>query len=283
LRIDWTISAVGHVAAIAIGFVTIASGKPPARDATEWVPVNIVADVTQVPLGEKDAPKPETQKPMVEKIEEPKPTEDVSAKLDKKEVKAAREAAPEPAPKPVEPKRDPIAEALTKDESKKPEVKRTESKAPTPPKKPAPPATKFDPKKVEALLDKRDSARVATAGAAPNPTPSLGTATGRAAQLSLSELDALRQRLAQLWAIPPGAKDPQELVVVFRIRLKPDGRLADWPLLVSGGKSALAIAAREAAARAINRGQPYDMLRPENYELWKDIEITFDPRDMGRL
>jgi len=24
------------------------------------------------------------------------------------------------------------------------------------------------------------------------------------------------------------------------------------------------------------------MLRPETYEVWKDIEITFDPRDMIR-
>ena len=52
--------------------------------------------------------------------------------------------------------------------------------------------------------------------------------------------------------------------------------------LVSSGKTPLAIAARESAARALYRGQPFDMLRPENYELWKDIEITFDPRDMIR-
>ena len=61
-----------------------------------------------------------------------------------------------------------------------------------------------------------------------------------------------------------------------------DGTLDGWPMLVSSGKSPLSIAARESAARALNRGQPYDMLRPENYELWKDIEITFDPRDMAR-
>ena len=82
--------------------------------------------------------------------------------------------------------------------------------------------------------------------------------------------------------IPAGAHDPQELVVVFRIKLKPDGRLDGWPILVSSGNTPLAVAARENAARAINRGQPYDMLRAEHYELWKDIEITFDPRDMAR-
>ena len=34
--------------------------------------------------------------------------------------------------------------------------------------------------------------------------------------------------------------------------------------------------------RAILTCQPFKMLRPANYELWKDIEITFDPRDMFR-
>jgi colicin import membrane protein len=142
---------------------------------------------------------------------------------------------------------------------------------------------RVDPKKVEALLDKKDATRLAAAGATLNHTAGLGAPTGKAEQLSLSELDALRQRLNQLWNIPAGAKDPQELVVVFRIRLKRDGRLDGWPILVSSGNSPLAIAARESAARAISRGQPFDMLRPDNYELWKDIEITFDPRDMGRL
>ncbi len=100
--------------------------------------------------------------------------------------------------------------------------------------------------------------------------------------MSLSELDALRQRLAQLWNIPAGAKDPQELVVQIRMKLKPDGTLAGPPMVLTSGKSPLFVAARDSAIRALFRGQPYDMLRPENYELWKDIEITFDPRDMIR-
>jgi colicin import membrane protein len=137
---------------------------------------------------------------------------------------------------------------------------------------------------VEALLDKRDSTRLAAAGNTLNNATSLGASSGASAQISLSELDALRQRLAQLWTPPAGAKNPEELVVVFRIKLRPDGRLAPgpWPQLVSSGNSPLAIAARESAARALNRGQPFDMLKPEHYEQWKDIEITFDPRDMFR-
>jgi colicin import membrane protein len=41
----------------------------------------------------------------------------------------------------------------------------------------------------------------------------------------------------------------------------------------------MAAAARDSAARAL-RGQPFTMLRREHYDLWKDIEIKFDPREM---
>jgi colicin import membrane protein len=261
----------------------------------EALPVDIVsvAEFTKMTAGSKSAPQTEAPKPLVEKVAEAKPVEDPTAKVvEDKEVKAAREeppaAQPKPAEakpedkKPTETKPDQIAEVLAKQENKKPEPKRAEAKAPTPPKKPAPPAPKFDPHKVEALLDKRDSTRLAAAGATLNNSPSLGVANSRATQLSLSELDALRQRLAQLWSIPAGAKDPQELVVQVRIKLKPDGTLAAPPMVLTSGRSALFVAARDSAIRALFRGQPYDMLRPENYELWKDVEITFDPRDMIR-
>jgi colicin import membrane protein len=247
-----------------------------------------VSELTQIMAGSKDATKTETPTPLAEKVAETKPVEDVTAKLvEKKEVKAAREPPPaaeatpsEPKPSKAETKPDPIAEALVKEPAKKPETKKAEAKAPTPPKKPAPPAPKFDPHKVAELLDKRDATRVAAAGPALGSTPSVGLPTAHAKTLSLSELDALRQRLHQFWNIPAGARNPQELVSVFRIKLRPDGRLAEPPMLVSGRDTPLAIVARENAARAINRGQPFDMLRPENYELWKDIEITFDPREM---
>ena len=211
--------------------------------------------------------------------------------VEKKEVKAAREPPPAPEAKPVEPepekkqaeaKPDPIADALAKDEAKKPEPKKADAKPPTPPKKPAPPTPKFDPKQVAALLDKRDSTRLAAAGETLNNAPSLGLSNGAAAQLSLSELEALRARLAQLWTVPAGAKDPQELVVLIRVKLNRDGRLAAPPVVLTSGKSPLFVAARDSAVRALFRGQPYDMLKPEHYEQWKDVEITFDPRDMIR-
>lgn len=313
MKVAYTISGIGHAAVLLWSVWSLAA--KPLPTPVEALPVDIVSvsEFTQMTAGNKSAPKAaETAKPLAEKVAEAKPVEDVTAKVvEKKEVQAAREPPPAPESKPVEvkpenkpetkqaetkpaeakpekkqaeAKPDPIAEALAKEEAKKPEPKKAEAKAPPPPKKPAPPAPKFDPNQVQALLNKQNATRVAAADETINNTAALGLANAKSKQLSLSELDALRQRLMQLWSIPAGVRDPEELVVVFRIRLKPDGRLLEgpWPQLVSSGKTPAAIAARESAARAINRGQPYDMLRPETYELWKDIEITFDPRDMGR-
>jgi colicin import membrane protein len=293
MRTAYTISGIGH-AAVLLWSVFSFAAKPLPVPPNEALPVDIVSvsDFTQMTAGSKSAPKAETAKPLVEKVAEAKPVEDATAKVvEKKEVKAAREAAPAPEAKPVETKPeqkpteakpDPIADALAKEQAKKPEPKKAEAKTPTPPKKPAPPAPKFDPKQVEALLDKRDSTRVAAAGDTLNQTASLGLSNATAAQLSLSELDAFRTRLMNLWTIPAGAKDPQELVVQVRIKLKPDGTLAGPPMVLTSGKTPLFVAARDSAIRALFRGQPYDMLKPEHYEQWKDVEITFDPRDMIR-
>jgi colicin import membrane protein len=293
MRTAYTISAVGHAAVLLWSVWSLSATSLPVS-STEGLPVDLVtaSDFSKITAGSKDAPKAETPRPLVEKVAEAKPVEDPTAKVvEKKEVKAAREPPPAPETKPsesepekkqAEAKPDPIADALAKDEAKKPEPKKADVKPPTPPKKPAPPTPKFDPKQVAALLDKRDSTRLAAAGETLNSAPSLGLSNGAAAQLSLSELEALRARLAQLWTVPAGAKDPQELVVLVRIKLNRDGKLAAPPVVLSSGTSPLFMAARDSAIRALFRGQPYDMLKPEHYEQWKDVEITFDPRDMIR-
>jgi outer membrane biosynthesis protein TonB len=256
------------------------------------MPVDIISasDFSQVTAGTRTALNLETPKPFVEKISDPKPTEDPNAKVATRDVKAAAETPPAPAPKPPapaeskpEPKRDLIAEAIKKDDAKKPEPKRAEPKVPTPPKKATTaPQPMFDPRQLQALLDKRDPQRLAATGDAIHTGVSLGAPSTIGAQLSQSELDALRARLGQLWNPPAGASNPDELVVLVRIQLGPDGKLTAPPMVLTRGNSALYMAARDGAVRAIFRGQPFDMLKPEHYDQWKDIEITFDPRDMIR-
>jgi colicin import membrane protein len=69
---------------------------------------------------------------------------------------------------------------------------------------------------------------------------------------------------------------------VIRVLFKRDGSVAAPPALVAGSPSPYGPAMAESAKRAILSCQPFDMLKAQNYEQWKDIEITFDPRDMFR-
>jgi hypothetical protein len=193
-------------------------------------------------------------------------------------VQAAKEIAPPPEPQP--PQADPIADKIKQQDEPKQQVK---VEQPLPPKKPPQrQQPKFDADKIAALLDKRDPVRHAAVGMEANAIPSLGTPSGMAAKLSQSEIDALRARLMALWSPPVGVKDPNELIVNITVKLRPDGRLAAPPFARVNGRTVAAMASRDSAVRAVLTGQPFDMLRPEHYESWKEIELTFDPKDMYR-
>ena len=198
---------------------------------------------------------------------------------EKKELQVAKEASPPPDPTP--PKPDPIAEKIKQKDEPKQETKIDQ---PLPPKKPPPPKPqpKFDADKIAALLDKRDPVRNAATGTELNTVASLGAPAGMAAQLSQSEIDALRARLMALWSPPVGVQDPNELIVNVTIKLRRDGRLAAPPFARVNGRSVAAMASRDSAVRAVLTGQPFDMLKPEHYDNWKEIELTFDPKDMFR-
>jgi len=213
--------------------------------------------------GEEPRPAPEPVEKIVEKKPEIKPT-------------AAPEPTPPPPEKPPEKKveekkPDPIAEALKKEEKKKPPKKQEVKEQP-----------KFDASKIAALLDKRAPQRQASAGQELSNAPSLGTAQGNAKSLSQSEIDALRARLMSLWNPPVGIQNPEDYVIRVRIQLKRDGTVGAPPMVLTSGRGVLFETARDSAIRAVFRGAPYTMLRPENYDLWKDIEVTFDPREMFR-
>ncbi len=296
MRTSLAISSAGHATLLLWGVITFVI-KPYETPVVESMPVDIVSssEFSKIAAGSKNAPQAEKPKQLVEKVAEEKRVDDDAAKVvEKREVKATTDTPPapkqpDPKPKAAQPKQevkpDQIAEALKKDDTKKPEQKKVEAKTPIPPKRPVQqqqPQPKFDPKSIAALLDKRDPQRVAAAGETLNQNPTLGLSSGQSAQLSQTELDALRARLAQLWNPPAGASNPEELVVRIRVKFKPDGTLEGGPMVLTSGQTMLFMASRDSAVRALLRGQPFNMLKPESYEQWKDIEITFDPRHMIR-
>jgi colicin import membrane protein len=312
MRVDWIISTVGHAGVLVYALVSIAAtplNKPP----TDSLPVDIISatDFSQLTKGVKTAPKADVPKPLVEKVAEPKPTENPANKVvDKPEVVASADEPPKPTPpkpdmKPAptppqpqarpepkqreafareEPKPDPIADAIKRDQAKKPEPKQA---TPMPPKKPEPPKPqpKFDASQIQhrlALLDKRDPQRRAATGDTLSTTPSLGVPTGNAAALSQSEIDALRARIQQCWSPPVGLADARDLVVVIRIQFNRDGSLSRDPTLSNQGSHSMFQIAAESALRAVRRCAPYSFMPVAKYDSWKDVEVTFDPRDMFR-
>lgn len=263
------------------------SGKTFDVTPAESLPVDLVSEkeFSEITKGVKDAPKPKPQekpKPLVEKIAEqpPKPVDEVKPKIDeKREVALNKEAKPEPPP----PAADPIKEKLEKQQEKPQDAKADPQ--PLPPKRPPPPKRKepkFDADKIAALLDKRDPTRSSITGAEVNNSPTLGTAAGSAAQLSQSEIDALRRRIASCWSIPAGAEDAGNLKVVFRVMFRRNGTIERGPDTVEGSNSPFGPAFADSGRRAIIQCQPYTMLRPKHYDMWKDIEIGFKPSDMFR-
>jgi len=98
----------------------------------------------------------------------------------------------------------------------------------------------------------------------------------------LKEFEALRTRFSELWILPPASdeKDVLELSVEIQMTLKPDGTIAGPPTVLTRGDSPLFKAARDSAVSAIYRAQPFRMLKPEHYHLWKEIVVRFDPRQM---
>jgi colicin import membrane protein len=269
--------SVGLHAAVLLWALISFTAKPLEATPVESLPVDLVSDkdFSEMMKGAKTAPKAEIPKPLVEKIDTPKPVENPTPKVaEKKEIAPTVVKTPPPQP---ETKPDPIAEKLKKQDQPK-EVAKEE---PLPPKKPPQKQQpKFDADKIAALLDQRAPQRNAATGETLNSAPTLGAATGNAARLSQSEIDALRARLMSLWNPPVGIQNPEEFVIRIRIQLGKNGKLTAPPVVLSRGTGVLYNSARDSAVRAVFQGQPFDMLKPDHYETWKDIEVTFDPRDM---
>ena len=116
---------------------------------------------------------------------------------------------------------------------------------------------------------------------APRRTPHLRWATSTAPPRSCRRMSRrARERLKQCWNPPVGTLDAGRLKVVLRVVFKQDGSLAAPPQLIAGSASSFGPTMAESATRAILTCQPFKMLRPETYQHWKDMEITFEPREM---
>jgi colicin import membrane protein len=273
VRTGLTVSSVGHALLLGWGLVTF---TPRALNTpiTESMPIDIVpvTELSQRRAGERDAPPEEVAKPAAKRVDEPAPEHE------KKPLPSQQAAAPPASKEPAPQAKPDLAKADAEPVAKPMPPKRQ------PPPKPRPqtataPKQKFDPDRIAALLDRSAPPPSQSSAAETAPSPAQGAATGVASRLTQSEIDALRAQIQACWNPPIGAADAPDLVVRVRVQLRPDGSLAGEPQLLNRGGSPYFQVAAESAMRAVRRCQPYSMPAAK-YDVWRDVEVTFDPRDM---
>ena len=98
--------------------------------------------------------------------------------------------------------------------------------------------------------------------------------------MTQSDIDALKAKLYRCWNPPVAVREATTLVVAVQITLLPDGSLSGEPQIVGIARASdpLAQVAAEAAIRAVVQCAPFgDILKPENYALWNQIDFVFRP------
>lgn len=296
MRSSLLISFIFHLAVILLAYFGIP--MLPERDLIVDPP--IVVEVVKIDeMSNVPAPKPKAKKPEPKK-EKPKPPPPApkpkpTPPAPKPEPKPAREPeaeiVPEKKPEP-KPKEKPEPKPKPEPEVKKPQprVKQVQvAKKPKPPKrndfdslmKDLTPVLKETaqreekPEEEELELDElAKSIQEAIKKPSQNADPTR--------ELTLSEIDALRQHIAKCWNPPIGAREAEDLKIEIEVTMNPDAT----PRAASiASRSRLSDrfyqAAAESALRAVNnrRCWPYP-LSPETYEQWRDLTLVFDPKDL---
>ncbi len=222
---------------------------PPAPKVADEVNT---ASKEPTPPPEPEIKKPEPPKPKPPKPEEPKPL-DPAALTDL--LKTTEEPPPEKKPEP-KPKETKVAEPK-KPEKKKPELKLDD---------------------ISAFLDKRKGEKTAPQ----KPTEETGSpklaeadAQGNDLVVTATLINALTSKVKGCFNVPPAARDAN-ISVRIHFKLNPDGSVKGQPEIASMNSDPIFDATARAAVSAIVECQNYD-LPPDQYELWKDNTLDFNP------
>jgi hypothetical protein len=234
-------------------------------------------------VAKPELPKPEPPKPEAKAEPKPEPPKEAEPKPEPPKKPEPKKAEEQPKPKPPEkkpepkldPKLDPKELAKLIEETKPVEK---------PKAKPAETGPKMNLSEIQKLLQSKDTPQHAAAtGQQVNRTASLGTQTGTAAKLSLSQRDALgaliKEQLASCWSPPMGVNSNVKPQV--RMKLNPDGSLLAEPSVANSGSDAGFRSLAESAVRAVRRCAPF-RIPPQYapyYADWRDWNVVFDPKD----
>jgi hypothetical protein len=291
-----------HAAILAAALVVLPNPKHEVMPVDAiTVDISNIADANKLMATAKDA---ETPVPVAapKKAEVVKKT-DETLKVAEEEQTAAKEAKAPPPPPPPEPKPEPKQEEVKKEEPPPPDpdamaelLKKTIDEPPPPPKKPEPKKAEEKPKPVkkpekkpekqtakldtakleellndDALLNKEVEEKTTNASEAVTdgqPAPGERDLQGKDQTLSATTISAFVQRIRECWVIPPGAREGNITVRV---------RIAGTPEVMNGPGDFLFDTTARSTVAAILGCQNYDFLPQEQYDVWKDLVLNFNP------
>ena len=248
-------AGAAHLALLAALSIGWQMQREPLAPAEEMIPVEFV-DIA-------DAPRV---------VEAPKPS-----------IKAAPQETTAPAPAaPAEPAPVAPADALPMPDAK-----------PEPAEKPAPSKAKADARPLDtSLLSNLIDKALPKSKIKPLDTSDLASKIAAAApktaridpRAAATLAQAIQAQVAPCWNPPIGGADVRKMQVVIRADYARDGRVLGTPTVVSQtgvttGNADYARAFAETARRAVLRCSPLT-LPPKLYDLWKSVEINFDPESM---
>jgi outer membrane biosynthesis protein TonB len=273
-------------------------------DRPEIVPISVeVVSIEELAkqTEKKRPPRPVAKKPPP-KQSPPKKPDPPKATKKPPPPPAPPKTPPPVAPKPLEVKPEPMpkpkAAPAPKPKAKPapPKKLKTQVAAKTPPApkpkrkpKPKPPPPKPD--EFQSLLKNLAKDRRAAEKAKANApvkvakqaveTPRRSALQDRRIAAGLSQ--AINQQITPCWKIQAGARDAANMSVAVNIRLNPDGSLSGVTKIedtVRLGRDPFFRAVAESAQRALRDPACMPLKLPyENYDLWKNIIFTFDPKE----
>jgi len=312
MRLGASLSIGLHTAIIAFAWFGLPHlrSDPPELDDIVYVKLAELGDVTNVPpetsepQPKKEEPKPEPPKakpkppppPVQEAVIPPPPP---PAPLPKPEPEVAApppKPEPKPAPKP-EPKPEPAA--VTPKPAPKP-APRPKPRPAAPKPRPAPPpkpkqAKKPPPEDRMASLLKnlkklppaptkpveREKSLVERAREAARNQSTRDFDPDKA--VTMSEIEAVRQQLAQCWNIGVGSKGAEALSVEIEMIMNPDATVREARVVDRARMNTDPFfrTAAENALRALGHQDCIPLKLPlDKYETWKKFTFNFDPSKM---
>jgi len=102
-------------------------------------------------------------------------------------------------------------------------------------------------------------------------------------EVSFSELDLARRQIEQCWSLPAGARDAENIIVVIRAVLNPDGRVRTAKIVDSGrlAQDPFYRPMAESARRAVLNPRCQPLRLPlEKYSEWRVTVFRFNPKEM---